>query len=605
MSSTSVGSPADTDGASPRFAGKRRPRVRASRLKKFLSYYRPYRGLLAADLACAFVVAVTALLLPVCANYVTKRLLTGQPAAELLGEIWIVGGLMLGIVVVQALCTLFVDYQGHVMGAKMERDMRRELFEHYQRLSFGFYDKQRTGQLMARITHDPLALAELFHHGPEDLAIAVLKLTGVIAILTWVDPALTLLVLVVLAAMLPWSLYFNRRMNRALRRSKDRIGDINERVEDSLAGIRVVKSFTNEALESTRFEHHNNRFLESRSDGYRNEAWFSGGMDAFTQLITIGVIVFGGVAIARGSLDLADLVTFLLCVAVLVDPIKRFVNLARLFQEGITGFDRFMEMLEVEPDMADRADAVTPSEVRGRISFRDVSFRYAEHTPWVVKDLSLEIEPGEFVALVGASGAGKTTLCSLIPRFYDTSRGTILLDGTPLDRIRLQALRRNIGVVQQDVYLFGGSVAENLRYGRPDASDEEIVEAARRAHAHEFITGLPDGYDTDIGERGVMVSGGQKQRLSIARVFLKDPPILIFDEATSALDSESEEIVHESLQELARDRTTLVIAHRLATVRNAERIVVLADHGVAEQGSHRALIDADGTYARLYNRASI
>jgi ATP-binding cassette subfamily B protein len=607
MQSPTLGSPDRAEAGSPSLAGRRAAdaSIVGARLRKFLSYYRPYRALLLADLGCAFVMAATALLLPVCANYVTKLLLAGQPAPEMLAQIWAVGGVMLGLVVVHTLCTLFVDYQGHLMGAKMERDMRLELFEHYQKLSFRFYDQQRTGQLMARITHDTFSLAELYHHGPEDLAIAVLKLLGVLAILAWIDVTLTLMVMGFLAAMLPFSLYFNRRMNWALRRSKDRIGDINERVEDSLAGVRVVKSFTNEGLESSRFARHNDGFLESRSDGYRSEAWFSGGMEAFTQLITIAVIVFGASAIAGESLDLADLVTFLLCIAVLVDPIKRFVNLARLYQEGITGFDRFMDVLEVEPDMLDLPDAVVPYPVRGRVKFRGVSFRYTDDAPWIVKDLSLEIEPGEFVAVVGSSGAGKTTLCSLIPRFYEVREGAILLDGIDVRRIRLQALRRSIGIVQQDVYLFSGSVADNLRYGRPDASHAEIVEAAKRAHAHAFIRALPRGYDTDIGERGVKLSGGQKQRLSIGRVFLKDPPVLIFDEATSALDRESEEAVHESLLRLARERTTLVIAHRLSTVRHAKRILVLADQGIAEEGTHEALLASDGAYARLYSQASI
>lgn len=607
MQSSRLRSPtrAGPDRPTPPLAGATKAGVASRRLRKFLSYYRPYRGLLLADLACAFVVAGTALLLPICANWVTKRLLAGEPATEVLADIWVVGAVMLGLVAVQTACTLFVDYRGHVMGAKMERDMRRELFDHYQKLSFRFYDQQRTGQLMARITHDPLSLAELYHHGPEDLAIAVLKLAGVLGILAWIDVPLTLMVVGVLGVMLPFSLVLNRRMNRALRRTKDRIGDINERVEDSLAGIRVVKSFTNEDLESERFARHNDRFLASRSDGYRSEAWFSGGMEAFTQLITIGVILLGAAAIAHDSLDLADLVTFLLCVAVLVDPIKRFVNFARSYQEGITGFDRFMDMLEVEPDMPDRPDAVVPPRVEGRIEFRRVSFRYADDASWVLNDLSLVVEPGEFVALVGASGAGKTTLCSLIPRFYEVSEGAVLLDGIDVRRLRLRALRSSIGVVQQDVYLFAGSVAENLRYGRPDASRDELVEAARRAHAHEFIEALPRGYDTDIGERGVKLSGGQKQRLSIARVFLKNPPVLIFDEATSALDNESEEAVHESLLQLARGRTTLVIAHRLSTVRHAERILVLGEGGIAEEGTHETLLAAAGTYARLYSHASI
>src|SRR5229473_3511260 len=587
-----------TQRAATRFAG--------SRAKKFLSYYKPYRGLLLADLLCAVIISTAALMLPVCANFITKNLLAKEVAPGALDKIYALGVAMLALVALQAVCTLFVDYQGHVMGAKMERDMRRELFEHYQKLSFSFYDGQRTGQLMARITNDLLSLAELYHHGPEDLAIAALELIGVLVILARIDRTLTLIVLCFLPVMLLFALHFSRRMIAALRLSKDRIGDINARVEDSLAGIRVVKSFTNEAFETARFNYENDRFLASRSEGYRSEAWFSGGMAAFTQLITIAVIVFGAAGIAHASLDLADLLTFLMCVAVLVDPIHRLVNFARLYQEGSTGFDRFFEMLQMEPDMPDQTGAAELTHVRGDITFRNVSFRYTDDSPFVLKNLSLEIRAGEFVALVGASGVGKTTLCSLIPRFYDATEGDILIDGRNVRAIRPQSLRQNIGIVQQDVYLFAGTVAENLRYGKPDASIDEIVEAAKMAHAHDFIMALPNAYDTEIGERGVRLSGGQKQRLSIARVFLKNPPILIFDEATSALDNESERSVQESLHRLARDRTTLVIAHRLSTVRNAGRIVVLTEDGIAEEGTHAELVSSGGAYARLYNtQASI
>jgi ATP-binding cassette, subfamily B, bacterial len=582
-----------TERAANRFAG--------SRAKKFLSYYRPYRGLLLVDLLSAVVISAAALLLPVCTNFITKNLFATKGAPGALDTIYELGVAMLALVALQALCTLFVDYQGHVMGAKMERDMRRELFEHYQKLSFSFYDRQRSGQLMARITNDLLSLAELYHHGPEDLAIASLELIGVLIILAHIDRTLTLMVLCFLPVMFVFALHFSRRMIAALRLSKDRIGDINARVEDSLAGIRVVKSFTNEAFETARFNYENDRFLASRSEGYQSEAWFSGGMAAFTQLITIAVIVFGATGIARGSLDLADLLTFLMCVAVLVDPIHRLVNFARLYQEGSTGFDRFFEMLQMEPDMPDQAGAADLTHVRGDITFRNVSFRYADDSPLVLKNLSLEMKAGEFVALVGASGVGKTTLCSLIPRFYDTTAGDILIDGRNVRDVRPQSLRQNIGIVQQDVYLFAGTVAENLRYGKPDASPDEIVDAARLAHAHDFIMALPNGYDTEIGERGVKLSGGQKQRISIARVFLKNPPILIFDEATSALDNESERAVQESLHHLARDRTTLVIAHRLSTVRNARRIAVLTEEGIAEEGTHAELVSSGGAYARLYN----
>ena len=576
------------------------------RAKKFLYYYKPYRGLLLADLLCAFIISAAALLLPVCANFITKNLLAREAAPGALDKIYALGLAMLALVGLQALCTLFVDYQGHVMGAKMERDMRRELFEHYQRLSFSFYDRQRTGQLMARITNDLLSLAELYHHGPEDLAIAALELIGVLAILAHIDGTLTLIVLCFLPVMFLFALHFSRRMIAALRLSKDRIGDINARVEDSLAGIRVVKSFTNEAFETARFNYENDRFLASRSSGYRSEAWFSGGMAAFTQLITIAVIVFGAAGIARAALDLADLLTFLMCVAVLIDPIRRLVNFARLYQEGITGFDRFFEMLQMEPDLPDQAGAAELTQVRGDITFRNVSLRYADDSPFVLKNLSLGIRAGEFVALVGASGVGKTTLCSLIPRFYDATAGDILIDSRNVKDIRPQSLRQNIGIVQQDVYLFAGTVAENLRYGKPDASLHEIIEAAKLAHAHDFIMALPNAYDTELGERGVKLSGGQKQRLSISRVFLKNPPILIFDEATSALDNETERSVQESLQRLARNRTTLVIAHRLSTVRNAGRIVVLTEDQIAGEGTHAELVSSGGEYARLYNtQASI
>ena len=584
--------------AAIRFAG--------SRATKFLSYYRPYRGLLIADLLSAFVISAAALLLPVCANFITKNLLAKDGAPAALDKIYGLGAAMLALVAVQAVCTLFVDYQGHVMGAKMERDMRRELFEHYQKLSFNFYDQQRTGQLMARITNDLFSLAELYHHGPEDLAIAALELIGVLVILAHIDRKLTLIVMCFLPVMFIFAMHFSRRMIAALRLSKDRIGDINARVEDSLAGIRVVKSFTNEAFETARFNHENDRFLASRSEGYRSEAWFSGGMAAFTQLITIAVIVFGAAGIARASLDLADLLTFLMCVAVLVDPIRRLVNFARAYQEGITGFDRFFEMLQMEPDLPDQAGAAELAQVRGDIAFRNVSFRYRDDSLFVLKNLSLEIKAGEFVALVGASGVGKSTLCSLIPRFYDATAGDVLIDGKNVRDISPRSLRQNIGIVQQDVYLFAGTVAENLRYGKPDASRGEIIEAAKLAHAHAFIMALPNGYDTEIGERGVKLSGGQKQRLSIARVFLKNPPILIFDEATSALDNESERWVQESLQRLVRNRTTLVIAHRLSTVRNAGKILVLTEDGIAEEGTHAELVASGGAYARLYNtQASI
>jgi ATP-binding cassette subfamily B protein len=571
-----------------------------SRSKKFFSYYKPYLGLLVADLLCAFIVAGVTLLLPLCARYITKNILE-NPAPDALTQIYAMGVLMVMLVLVYALCNTFVDYRGHKMGALMESDMRSELFEHYQKLSFSFYDEQRTGQLMTRLTNDLFWMSELCHHGPEDLVISLLKFIGAFVILIHINVSLTLLVFLFLPIMALYAFYFNKRMNRALLTSHTRIGDINVQVEDTLSGIRVVKSFTNEAVEIQKFARENRRFVESRADGYKSEAYFDSGMQAFTQLITIAVIIFGGTAIVKASLDLADLVTYLMCVGLLIDPINRAVNFTRLYQEGFTGFTRFMDVLEVQPDIQDSPDAVELRHVEGNIEFRNVSFKYREDHNYVVRNISLNIRVGEYVALVGSSGVGKTTLCSLIPRFYEVTHGEILLDGKNIRDVTLRSLRGFIGIVQQDVYLFAGTVADNIRYGKLDATMDEIINAAKKANAHEFIMALPDGYATDIGQRGVKLSGGQKQRLSIARVFLKNPPVIIFDEATSALDNESERAVQESLEALIHNRTTLVIAHRLSTVRNAQRILVLTDSGIEEQGTHEELIALDGTYASLYN----
>jgi ATP-binding cassette subfamily B protein len=482
----------------------------------------------------------------------------------------------------------------------MEGDMRQELFDHLQALPFRYYDEQRTGQLMSRITNDTFALAELYHHGPEDIVTTALTVTGAFIILLRINVALTLLVFLFVPIMAVFALYFNRKMNRAMLRSKQSIADINAQVEDTLAGIRVVKAFTNESQERRKFAHANQAFLTSRSDGYRSEANLDSGLQGGAQLITISVIVFGGAAIVHASLTVADLVTYLLCVGILVNPMGKLVNFVRLYQEGMTGFHRFMELLETAPDLHDAPDARELTQVRGHVAFRNVSFGYRDDLPPVLNNLSLEIQAGEYVALVGTSGVGKTTLCSLIPRFYDATAGAILLDGQDVRAVTQRSLRRQIGVVQQDVYLFAGTIADNIRYGKLDASRQEIIAAAKQAHAHEFIMALPDGYDTDIGQRGVKLSGGQKQRLSVARVFLKDPPLIIFDEATSALDNESERAIQASVERLANNRTMLVIAHRLSTIRNAQRIIVLSGAGIAEQGTHEELLAVGGVYANLY-----
>ncbi len=551
-------------------------------------------------MVCAVIASAATLAIPLCVRYITTNLLV-VGSNDAFQQIYMMGGLMLALVVVYIACHAFIDYQGHIMGALMERDMRNELFEHYQKLSFKFYDEHKTGQLMTRISNDTFDLAELYHHGPEDIVISLLNFMGAFVILSMINVKLALIAFLFIPVMGIYGFYFSKKMYAALRKSSDKVGDINAQVEDSLAGIRVVKSFTNEEVEKKKFSIENDRFFESRKKGYKAEAFFYDGLLAFTQLLTITIVIFGAISIVKGSLGLADLLTFLLYIVILIEPIQRLGNFTRLYQEGITGFNRFMEVLEAEPDIQDAPNASDLTHIQGEIEFKNVSFRYKEDYDHVLKNLSLKINMGEYVALVGPSGVGKTTLCSLIPRFYEVSSGKILVDGHDIRGIKARSLRKNIGFVQQDVYLFAGTVLENIRYGKIDATEAEIIMAAKQANAHDFIMTLSNGYATDIGQRGVKLSGGQKQRLSIARVFLKNPPILIFDEATSALDNESERAVQSSLERLIKNRTTLVIAHRLSTIRNANRILVLTDNGIEEQGTHEELIALDGTYANLFH----
>ncbi len=567
-------------------------------LKKLLSFYKPYKGIFFADLLCSLIAAAIGLVLPLGAGYITDNVLTGDLSAAP-GKILGVGALLLGLVLVQALCSYFMDYQGHAIGARMERDMRAQLFAHCQRLSFSYFDSHPIGDLMSRLTNDSLSLAEFFHHVPEDVLVNSIKFVGASLILWHIHWQMTLVILCFLPFMLAYTLYFNKKMAAALEQGREDMGEINAQAEDTLSAIRMVQSFGNEAVEAQKFHVRNEKFLESRKRGYKGEALCYGGMDAFSSLIPIAVVVVGGLAMVNGGFSLSNLVVFLLYVSYFTQPIQSLVNTSRLIQEGRTGFRRFMEILETKPEITDAPGARELPRVKGEIRFSHVGFRYGEGDA-VFRDLNLTIQAGEYVALVGASGAGKTTLCSLIPRFYDVESGEISLDGIPVKSVTLHSLRENVGVVQQDVELFTGSVAENIAYGKPGASLEEIRAAAQKAGAEEFIEKLPQGYDTDIGPRGVKLSGGQQQRLSIARAFLKDPPILILDEATSALDSQSEQVVQRSLEDLARHRTTLVIAHRLSTIRGAGRILVLDDTGICEEGTHESLLAQGGVYAQLY-----
>lgn len=567
----------------------------SERSKKFLSYYRPYLKLFLADMFCAMIAAGITLVFPMIIRYITGTVLIADNFE--MGIIYKLGIFMVVLVIVEYLCNYFVAYQGHVMGVYMERDLRNELFQHYQKLLFSFYDEQKTGQLMSRLTNDLFSLTELYHHGPEDIVISFIKFFGAFIILATINLKLTLIVFAFIPVMGAFIYYYNRKMKRAFKRNKQRVGDINARIEDNLSGIRVVKSFGNESHEIIKFHDENSRYVSSKKNSYFYMGKFHSGLGAFTSMVTVAAVFFGAIFISNDGLNTADLIAFLLYINNLIDPVKKFINFTEQFQDGITGFERFMEILEIEPDIKDKKDAHNLLDVKGAIEYRHVGFRYNQKSDYVLKDIDLKVAPGEYIALVGSSGAGKTTICSLLPRFYEVSEGDIFIDG---QNIKLNSLRQNIGIVQQDVYLFAGTILDNIRYGRFDATDEEVIEAAKKANAHDFIMELPDGYDTDCGQRGVKLSGGQKQRLSIARVFLKNPPILIFDEATSALDNESEHIVQQSLESLAKNRTTLVIAHRLSTIKNAKRICVLSTKGIEEEGTHDELLAKNGQYATFY-----
>lgn len=564
-----------------------------------MSYYKPYKGIFLADMFFAVCSAAIALSIPIVIRYITSTVIYFE-ADKAMSTIGVLALIMFVLVAIQCYCNYFISNYGHVMGARMEYDMRAEVFAHYQKLSFSFFDNQKVGQLMARITTDLFDISELLHHGPENIVISFIKIIGAFVILMAISPYLTLAAFALVPFMLAYAFVFNRKMKRAFRRNREEIAGINAQIEDNLSGIRVVKSFANEDVERQKFALGNDGFLSAKKDSYRYMGGYHAGLSSFTTMIQVVVIVAGAALIMNNIVNVTDLVTFILYINVFTDPIKTLIDFTEQFQNGYSGFERFVEILNIEPDIEDRPEAVCVENVKGNIKFENVSFKYDEGTDTVLNGVNLNIRAGEYVALVGSSGAGKTTLCSLIPRFYDVTDGAVLLDGTDVRDITMKSLRSHIGVVQQDVYLFAGTVYENIRYGKPDASREEVIAAAVNANAHEFIMSLPDGYDTDIGQRGVKLSGGQKQRLSIARVFLKNPPVLIFDEATSALDNESERVVQESLEKLAKNRTTLVIAHRLSTIKNAERILVLTDNGIEEEGTHDELMRKKGIYEKLY-----
>ena len=568
-------------------------------LRKMLSYYKPYLGIFMADMFFALGAAAVSLIVPLVVRFITSEVIYRE-SGQAFQTIMRLGIILLILIAGQMYCNYFIGNYGHVMGAKIEYDMRAEIFGHYQKLSFTFYDEQKVGQLMSRITSDLFDITELLHHGPENIVISIIKIIGAFVIMMGISPRLTLAAFALVPFMLVYAYIFNRKMKKAFRMNRIRIADINSQIEDNLSGIRVVKSFANEDVENEKFKKGNNGFLEAKKNSYRYMGGYQGGLTAFTMAITVVVIMAGGVMITRGTGSITDLVTFLLYINVFTEPIKTLIDFTEQFQNGYSGFERFMEMMSVEPDIQDQPDALPLKDVKGDIAFEDVSFHYADSDQMVLNHVDLSVKAGEYIALVGSSGAGKSTLCSLIPRFYDVSEGRILVDGRDIRRLKLKDLRSQIGIVQQDVYLFAGTILENISYGKRTLPREEVIEAAKEANAHEFIMSFPDGYDTDIGQRGVKLSGGQKQRLSIARVFLKNPPILIFDEATSALDNESEKVVQDSLEKLAKNRTTFVIAHRLSTIRNAERILVLTDNGIEESGTHRQLLERGGIYKKLY-----
>ena len=569
-------------------------------IKKFIAYYGPYKAVFFIDLLCAAMISLVDLAYPQILRTLTNTLFTEDSRAILRVLPLIAGGLLL-MYIIQSLCKYYVSYQGHMMGAHMERDMRQRLFDHYEKLSFSYYSRNNSGQMMSKLVSDLFDIAEFAHHGPENLFISVVKIIGSFVFLFLINWRLALPLIALVICMFLFSFRQNSRMQETFMENRRKIGDVNASLQDTLAGIRVVQSFTNEDIEREKFRKSNHAFLLSKRDNYNCMGSFMGWNLFFQGMMYLVTLVFGGYLIAHDLMDVADLAMYALYIGIFISPIQILVELIEMMQKGLAGSRRYLDVIETEPDIEDAPDAAPLENVKGRVCYEDVSFHYSDDDTPVLSHVSFEIPAGKSVALVGPSGSGKTTICSLLPRFYDVTGGRITVDGKDVRTLTLKSLRSQIGMVQQDVYLFCGTIRDNIAYGRPGASQEEIEEAAKRANIHDFITGLPDGYDTYVGERGTRLSGGQKQRISIARVFLKNPPILILDEATSALDNESERWIQQSLEELSKNRTTITIAHRLSTIRNADEIIVITEDGIAERGTHESLLEKGGIYAHYYN----
>ena len=569
-------------------------------LKKFIKYYKPYKTVFFIDLLCATIISAIDLAFPQLLRTLTKTLFAGAPGKIISALIPITIGLLVAYII-QTACRYYVTYAGHMMGARMERDMRKELFDQYEKLSFSYYDQNNSGQMMSKLVSDLFDISELAHHGPENLFISLIKIIGSFIFLFMINRMLAVPMLILVVLMLVFSYRQNKKMQETFMDNRRKIGDINSSLQDTLAGIRVVQSFANERIEQEKFNRSNENFLISKDANYRCMGSFMSGNAFFQGMMYLVTLVFGGFLIAHGRMEASDLAMYALYIGIFISPIQILVELTEMMQKGLSGFRRFLEVVETKPEIVDAADAKPLKNVKGNVCYEDVSFHYSDDDTPVLSHVSFDIPAGKSIALVGPSGSGKTTICSLLPRFYDVTEGRVTIDGNDVRKLTLESLRSQIGLVSQDVYLFGGSIKDNIAYGKPDATMDEIVDAAKKANIHDFIMELPDKYDTFVGERGTRLSGGQKQRISIARVFLKNPPVLILDEATSALDNESERFIQKSLEELAKDRTTITIAHRLSTIRNADEILVVADCGIAERGTHEELLELDGIYARYYD----